>query len=71
MCLFASLYLGIGVFYGGGGSVPLSWVEQLGAMLEQWKGRFWWSEAVKDSWHDQTTTPDPERPCTQDRTNAT
>jgi hypothetical protein len=35
MCLFASLYLGIGVFYGGGGSVPLSWVEQLGAMLEQ------------------------------------
>jgi hypothetical protein len=43
MCLFAALYLGNHVFYGNGGrSTAFSWVEKLGAMLEQWKGRFWW-----------------------------
>jgi serine/threonine protein kinase len=62
MCLFAALYLGNNVFYGnGGGSTAFSWVEQLGAMPEQWKGRFWWPEEVNDAWYERTTTPDPER----------
>ena len=62
MCLFASLYLGANVFYGNGGeSTAFSWVEQLGAMPEQWKGRFWWPEEVKDTWYNCTTTPDPKR----------
>jgi serine/threonine protein kinase len=62
MCLFAALYLGYHVFYrSGGGSPAFSWVEQLGAMPEQRKGRYWWSEAVNYAWYDQTTTADPER----------
>lgn len=62
MCLFAALYLGNNVFYGNGGeSTAFSWVEQLGAMPNHWKGRFWRPEEVNDAWYDQTTTPDPER----------
>ena len=42
MCLYAALYLGNNVFYSnGGGSTAFSWVEQLGAMPEKWKGHFW------------------------------
>jgi len=62
MCLFAALYLGNNVFYGNGGeSTAFSWVEQLGAMPEQWKGRFWWPKEAKDLWYDCTTAPNPER----------
>jgi serine/threonine protein kinase len=61
MCLFGALYLGYNVFYGNGGVTAFSWVEQLGAMPEQWKGKYWWPEEVKDAWYDHTTTPDPER----------
>jgi hypothetical protein len=62
VCLFAALYLGCNVLYGnGGGSAAFGWVERLGAMPEQWKGRFWWPKEVSDAWYDHTTTPDPER----------
>ncbi|KAK0111552.1 hypothetical protein ONS95_001903 [Cadophora gregata] len=62
MCLFAVLYLGNGVFYGNGGrSTAISWVEQLGAMPGQWKGKFWFPGEVDDAWYERTTTPDVER----------
>lgn len=62
MCLFGALYLGNNVFYGNGGeSTAFSWVEQLGAMPESWKGRFWCPEEVRDAWYDHKTIPGPER----------
>ncbi|KAF8850460.1 kinase domain-containing protein [Acephala macrosclerotiorum] len=62
MCLFGALYLGTTVFYGNGGeSTAFSWVEQLCAMPEQWKGTFWWQLDSDEAWYDQTTTSDPER----------
>lgn len=63
MCLFGLLYLGNNIFYGNGGeSTAFSWVEQLGAMPEKWKGRFWCPGEVKDAWYDHaTTTSDPKR----------
>lgn len=62
MCLFGALYLGNHFFYGNGGqSTVFSGVEQLGAMPEQWKGKFWWAKDIGDAWYDQATVSNPER----------
>jgi hypothetical protein len=37
-------------------STVCSWVKSLGAMPEQWKGRFWWPEVVDDAWYVHTKT---------------
>jgi len=62
MCILTVLYLGYNVFNSGvGRSVAFSWIEQLGAMPKQWKGRYLWPREVDDAWYDHTTTPGPER----------
>lgn len=46
----------------GGESTVYSWVKSLGAMPEQWKGRFWWPEVADNAWYDHTkTVSNPER----------
>ncbi|TVY13338.1 hypothetical protein LARI1_G008541 [Lachnellula arida] len=60
MCLFATLYFGCGVFYGNGGKLTgTSWVNQLGAMPKQWKGKFW-SPDWYDDWYDDQITLNPD-----------
>ncbi|TVY85935.1 Serine/threonine-protein kinase [Lachnellula willkommii] len=60
MCLFATLYFGCGVFYGNGGKLTgTSWVNQLGAMPKQWKGKFWSPDWYDDWYDDHITSLDP------------